>query len=373
MNKKAILIMVSVMIVTLLTGCNHVKLCDYIGVEATKVVYEVTDEDVQEEIEYAMYDYVTYEPITDRGVEVGDYATITYTATIDGEENADYSGENEEVLVGEGWLYEELEEALVGMKAGEKKQVELVLTEDYAEEDMVGKKATIDVTVNEISVENMPEYNLDFVKEYTDYDTLEEYEAAMKEDLIATKEEEYKYIAVEEIFTYIIDNSKFNGYPKELYEQCEENYNSSNEFYASMYGMSLEEFMEMYGIDEETKKQEIEASVNYELVIQAIAKEQKIDVDDKDITAYIEEIYADYDYESAEEFLQDYTTEEVKSELIYQKVCDFLYENAKLKEISEEEYLTSQEESNGEISDEVLIDDESIEGDAEEDIELLEE
>lgn len=348
MKKKLTLLIAGVVMATALTGCGHVKLCDYKGVEATKVVYDVTDEEVQEEIDYVMYDYVTYDPVTNRGVKEGDYANVTYTATIDGETNEDYSMEAEDILVGEGWSYPELEEALIGMKAGDTTTVELTLTEEFAEEELVGKKAVLDVTLNEITVENIPEYNLEFVKENFECETLEEYEASVKESLLATKEDDYKYAAVEEIFQYIIEHSEFNGYPEDLYKECEEMYNSNNEFYASMYGLSVEEYLEMLGMDEETKKEEIIASVNYELVIQEIAKKENIDASDAEVDEYIESIYAEYGYETVEEFLEDYTKDQVRSELIYTEVSDFLYENAKLVEISEEEYLAEQEAMYGE-------------------------
>ncbi|MBE5943156.1 MAG: trigger factor [Lachnospiraceae bacterium] len=373
MKKIIALVLAGVMMVGSLTACKggvgksskylldikyskHVKLCDYKGVEATKVVYDVTDEDVMEEIEYGLYDYATYDPVTNRGVEVGDYATITYTTTIDGQVNEDFSGEDEEILVGEGYLYPELEDALVGMKASEEKEVKVTMTEDFADEGLVGKEATVQVTVKSISVENLPEYNLDFVKENTEFDTMEEYEASVKESLKTSKEEEYKYLAVEEIFAYLSDNSEFDGYPEELYTKCEKLYNESNEYYASMYGMELEEFLEMFGIDEAAKKEEIIASVNFELVVGAIAQEEGIDCTEKEVKEYVEEVYLDYGYDSAEAFLEDYSEEEIGGELIYQKVSDFLYENAKFVEISEEEYLAQEEamydETEGEESEE---------------------
>ncbi len=357
MKKRIALGLMSVMLVSALTGCGksnskylgdvdyskYVTLSEYKGVDATKIVYDVTDADVQEEIEYNMYDYIEYDVITDRAATVGDYVNVTYTATIDGEVSEDFSGENEDFLIGEGYIYPEMEEALEGMETGETKTVDVELTEEYAEDDLIGKKASVEVVLNEISVEIMPEYNLDFVKENTEYETMEEYEASIKQYLLDYKEEEYKYVSVDEIFKTVIDNSKFDGYPEDLYTRCEEIYNSQNEYYASMYGMTLEEFEEMFGMDEETKKQEIEDSVHYELVIGAIAQEEGIDCTEQEVTEYIEEIYADYGYESAEEFLEDYTEEEVGYEVIYQKVADLLYENASFVEISEEDYLAEQE------------------------------
>lgn len=348
---------------------DYVKLCEYKGVEATKILYEVTDEAIMEEIEYGLYDYATYDPVTDRGAEIGDYATISYDMMIEGEKNEDLSSEGEEVLVGEGYLYPELEEALVGMKTGESKEVEVELTADYVEESLVGKKAVIKVTLNEITIENIPEYNLDFVKENTEFDTMEEYEVSIKESLLVSKEEEYKYVAIEEIFAHVIENSKFDGYPEELYKQCEEAYNQGNEYYASMYGMELDEFLELFGIDEETKKEEILSNVNYELVIGAIAQAEGIDCTEKEVNEYVDEIYGDYGYESAEAFLKDYTLEEIGYDLIYQKVSDFLYDNAAFIEKAEADYLAEQEAMyNEEIGEEGIEEESSVDESGEENV-----
>ena len=358
MKKTLALGLTVVMMAGLLSGCGntsseylldvkyskYVKLCNYKGVEATRVKFDVTEDDVQGQIEENLYDYVTYDVVTNRGIETGDYANIDYAATLDGEEAEDYSGEGEDILVGEGYIYPEVEEALVGMKTGEDETVEVSLTDEYAEEEDVGKKLSVKVTLNEISVENVPEYNEEFVKENTDFETMEEYEEAVKKDLQESKEEEYKYAAAEEIMAYLIDNSEFDGYPQELYDECKENYDSSNEYYASMYGMELQDYLDMFGLDEETQKQEIEENVQYEIVIGAIAQAEKIDCTEQEIADFIKEVYADYGYESEDAFSADYSDDEIGYELIYEKVMDLLYENAEYKEISEEEYLLEQQE-----------------------------
>jgi len=358
MKKTLALGLTVVMMAGLLSGCGntsseylldvkyskYVKLCNYKGVEATRVKFDVTEDDVQGQSEENLYDYVTYDVVTNRGIETGDYANIDYAATLDGEEAEDYSGEGEDILVGEGYIYPEVEEALVGMKTGEDKTVEVSLTDEYAEEEDVGKKLSVKVTLNEISVENVPEYNEEFVKENTDFETMEEYEEAVKKDLQESKEEEYKYAAAEEIMAYLIDNSEFDGYPQELYDECKENYDSSNEYYASMYGMELQDYLDMFGLDEETQKQEIEENVQYEIVIGAIAQAEKIDCTEQEIADFIKEVYADYGYESEDAFSADYSDDEIGYELIYEKVMDLLYENAEYKEISEEEYLLEQQE-----------------------------
>lgn len=313
-----------------------------------------------------IYEYATYDEITDRGIEIGDYANIDYKATIDGKASEDYSGSEEDVLVGDGYIYTELEDALVGMKTGESKKVEVELTEEYAEGEDVGKKISYDLKVNEISVEKLPEYNEDFVKKNTKFDSKKKYEASVKKRLKKEKEE-YKYVTAEEMMAAIVANSKFDGYPEELYKKCEEAYDNDNAYYASIFGMELEEYLETYGIDDKTKKEDVEAAVKEELVIGMISQKEKIDCTEKEIDQFIKGIYSDYGYNSPEEFLVDYSKEEVGYQVVYEKVIDFLYENAKYKEIQEEEYLKEVEES----EEEVYLEDE-VEGE-EVETELLEE
>ena len=379
MKKIIALGMASVLIMAGITGCGqsnpylknisyskYVDLCDYKGVEASKVTFEITDEEVQSAIDEKMYDYVTYDPITDRAAKEDDYANVTYKTTIDGKENENYSAQDEDVVIGEGYLFPEVEEELVGMKTGDNKKIDVEITEDYAYDDAdIGKKATVDVTLNEISKEIVPEYNDDFVKENTEYKDKAEYEAAKKKELEESREEEYKSAAVQEIMQYLLDNSKFNGYPDDLYTECEENYNNDNEYSASMYGMELSEFEEMLGLDEDTKKQDIINNVNSELIMGAIAQKEKISCSKKEVDQFVKDNYATYGYESAEDFLKDYSEEEVGYQLTYQKVADFLYDNAKLTEISEDEY----NEQQAQLYDDTEASDEEIEGSAEGDVE----
>lgn len=371
MKKTQALGLTAVLMAALLSGCGntsseylldvkyskYVKLCNYKGVEATKIKFDITEADVQEQIEQNLYDYVTYDVVTDRGIETGDYANIDYVATMDNEEAEGYSGEGEDILVGEGYIYPEVEEALVGMKTGEDKTVGVTLTDEYAEEEDVGKKLSVKVTLNEISVENLPEYNEEFVQENTDFNTTEEYEESVKKEMQESKEEEYKYVAAEEIMAYLVDNSEFDGYPQELYDECKENYDSSNEYYASMYGMELEDYLDTFGLDEETQKQDIEDNVQYEIVVGAIAQAEGIDCTEKEITDFIKDVYADYGYESEDAFSADYSNDEIGYELIYEKVIDLLYENAEFNEISEEEYLQEQEADMYFEGDEILDED----------------
>ncbi|MDE6435562.1 MAG: trigger factor [Lachnospiraceae bacterium] len=379
MKKKVAVVLAGIMVVCALTGCgktqskylldvdysNYVKLCEYKNIEVDKVVFDVSDDEISEEIEMQMYEYVTYDEVTDRGIESGDSVVLDYKAKLEGIDSEDYSGEQEEIIVGEGFFYPEVEEAIIGMKAGEKKKVELTLTEDFSEEGDEGKTLSLDVTVDEVSEENMPEYNDEFVKENTEYASVDEYNEAIRKELMESKEEEYKSYAVSNIMEYLVSNSTFDSYPEELYTQCEEYFDSEMENSAAMYGMEVEEFLDLLGYDEESRKESILENVNYELVIGAVANQEGIDCTTDEIKKFVEDNFEDFGYESSEEFLKDYTEEDVGYQLVYEKVMDFLYDNAKYVEIDEETYLKQQEE---EMAEEYGEEEEEIEfeGDEEE-------
>lgn len=387
MRKKIALGLTGIMIMAALGGCGtskskylldvdyteYVTLCDYKNAEAEKVAYEISDDEVQERIEEMLYDYATYEDITDRGVESDDYVVIDYSSQLDGKAAEDYSGEGEDIPVGGGYFYEDAEKAMLGMKPGEKKSVDVELTEEFAmEEEDIGKKLKMDITVQSISVENIPEYDQKFVEENTDYKTMKKFEKSVWEEINTEKKDEYEAVAAEAIMQYLLDNSTFNGYPQELYDQCEEYYDMGYESYASMLGMDLDQFMEQMGITEEMKKQEVESSVNYELVVGAIAQLEGIDCSEKEIDTFVKKNCEDFGYDDAEAFFEDYTRQDVGSELIYEKVIDFLLKHAKYTEISEEEYLermAAEEEALYEeegMSDEEEVSDEEEASDEEE-------
>lgn len=369
MKKRIGALLTGVIVALSLTGCgNKVKLGEYKGIEASKVICEISDAEVEEAVEEMMYDYITYDAVTDRAAETGDNVNIDYVITkVDGkpyeyaadsddadekDEDSDesgdasqsedpYSGYGEDIVIGEEYVYPEVEEALVGMKTGEKKTVSAELTDDYVDEDMAGKQAEIEVTLNEISVENKPEYNDAFVKEKLGFDTVAGYEESLKKDLLEEKEEEYKYETVAQIIQKIVEASEFSGYDKKMYEACEEEYNSNNEQMAAMYGMELSDYEDLIGLSEDDKKNDIIGMVHERQIVEAIAEKEGMKISDEDVNEFAGNVYADYEYESADSFIKDYGKDYLNYYLLSQKVDDFLFDNAKLTEISEEEYNKS--------------------------------
>ena len=152
----------------------------------------------------------------------------------------------------------------------------------------------------------------------------------------------------------VIDASTFSGYPQELYDECEQEYDDMNAMYAEMFGMDVEDF-EMS--DEDTQAA-IEEMVYEEMVVRTIAEREDLEPSDEDFNAYVDTLYEDYGYESAEDFLADYSEESIRDELLLTNVMNFLLENAEITEVSEDEYYGDiyEEEETDELMEEELID-----------------
>ena len=323
---------------------DYVTVCDYNNVKATKVTFEVSETDVRQQINQDMYAYVTYEPVTDRGAKEGDFVNIDYTGVIDGVELAEYTDTARDFLLGEGYLYKEADEALIGMKPDEEKTVSIVLDKTTAKnESEVGKTLVLTIKLNEISVENLPDYNDAFVQTNLGFNSVEAYEASVRAKLEYTKKEQYKNVAVEEIMTYLRENSVFDTYPQELYDECKENFETINTQYAQQFNMDLDAYLNLYGIDEDQKEQMIISNVNTALIVGAIAQKEEIDCTDDEVEAYYQANYEQYGYDNAADFKVDYKERQIGYEIIYEKVADLLYNSASLTSMTEEEYLNQQE------------------------------
>lgn len=354
MKKKLLLLATSACVIGLLAGCSsaskgtydkYVTLGEYKGLDLALIKTEITDDMVDEEIEYFLEDNATYTEITDRAAEESDTVNINYVGKIDGEEFEDGSAEDFDLVLGEGYLLDDLEAGIAGMTAGETKEISLTFPEDYYDETVAGKDAVFTVTLNKISVEEIPEYTDEFVASVTDYSTTAEYEEALKSELYSSTESDNRSTAGMEAMSMAIENSTFDGYPQELYDSCKEEYDAMNQMYAEMFGLDVSELEE----DEESTKSLIEEMVYEKMVCTAIAEKENIEVSEEDYKQYLEDNYELYGYESTEEYEEAETKESIMNEILSEMVQDFLLENANITEVTEDEYYESYED---EYSDE---------------------
>lgn len=317
---------------------DYVTLGEYKGLEVRYPVPTVSEDDIEMEIEYLLDENTQYNEITDRGAQNGDSLNIDFTGTIDGEAFEDGSDENYEFILGEGEFLEDFEKNLSGKKAGETFTFKMTYPEDY-DEELGGKEVEFSVTINSVNEIIVPEYNDAFIKEVTDYDTVQDYEANLSEDLMASAQQDAMSTAGEDALQTAVANAVINGYPQALYDACYDSTLKEYQEYADMFGMELSDFIE----DESELNDEVLNWVNEILVSQAIAKQEGFEVTDDNYEADGAKLASDYGYASLDEFTADYGEAYVRLDLIREKAVSYLYENAKVEEVSEEEYYDTLE------------------------------
>lgn len=368
MKKKILLLALAVGTAAVFTGCGdkggykeyskYVELGDYKNLTVDRVTTTITDEDVQAEIESQLYSEAVLNEVTDRVSKTGDTVNIDYTGTIDGEEFEGGSETDCEVEIGSESFIADFENQLVDMKTGETKEITLTFPDPY-DGELDGKEAVFTVTMNAIYVAELPEYNDAYVKENMGYNTTGDYEAALKDELQLSSDEDAISTACYDAIYLIMEQSTIDGYPDALYEKCKLELEQSNADTAEMFGMTVEElFGEDYDLDSAALD-----TVNERLITYAIADQEKLTVSDEEYDTYIADNLELYGYETKEEFESDYDPESTRYELLYGKVLDFLAENLTFNDVSEEEYY----------GEEVDFGEEDMESLDQEDMELLEE
>ncbi len=320
---------------------DYVKLGEYKNLKVQYPIPEVVEEDVEYSIEELKEENTEYKEIKDRPSKEGDSVNIDYTGVIDGETFDGGSDTDYELVLGSGEFMEEFESNLIGKNVEEAVTFPVTFPEDYFDTEVAGKQAEFTVTINKISEVIVPEYTDEFVAKVTDYSTRKEYEEYIKKDLEASAEEESISAAGEEALSLAVENADIDGYPQELYDFYYDETVAGYEFYASMMGMEYEEFVEQMG--EDSIDAGALAQTNEFLVIQAIAEKEGLTITEDNYKEEAKELMEENEYETLEEFEQDYGKVSIITQLLRGKIMNFLYENAEIEEVSQEEYYEEEE------------------------------
>ena len=322
---------------------DNVVLGDYKNLEVVNNVTVITDEDVDNYINYMLSMSPELVEVTDRDVvEIGDVANIDYVGKKDGVAFDGGTAQGYDLGIGSGSFIDGFEDGLVGVKKGETVDLNLTFPENYHSEDLAGAEVVFTVTVNAIYAEATPEFTDEYVAGLgiENVATVAEYHAYLK-GMMEESEKEYALQNVQtQVISMVTDNATVTEVPQELIDRFY-NVNINNMTYnAMMYGMDLESFVSAYyGMDAETFEAETlaaaEISANQALVCLTIAKEENITVTEEDLEEAVEANYASYGYASADAFKEAVDVEEYKDSLLLNKVVDFLVENATITEVPE--------------------------------------
>ncbi|MCD8330215.1 MAG: hypothetical protein LUC27_05950 [Lachnospiraceae bacterium] len=344
-------------------AADYVTLGAYTGFEVDKVATEITEDDMAEEIELEMEENAAETDVEE--AEDSDYLDIDYQVLVDGEavdiENYGEtieggSEEGRSIMIGFSELGTELDEALIGVKAGDTLSVDITMDGDVFGEDLDGVEATIEVTVNRVYTYVTPDLTDEYVQEYTDYDTVEEYRAAVQESLETSTEESNLYEAGELALGLAVAEATFSGYPEDLYESTYQELDDIYSYYAEMFGMDRTDL-----ISDDDLETSVENEVYTLLVIQAIAETEGLELTEEEYQEYVETNLDEYGVESEDELYEYYEEDDVRAEALREKIAEFILDNSTLVEISQEEYDAKYYGEEEEDVEEGDIEEESLE------------
>lgn len=336
-----------------MTGCGnskaktyskYVELGDYKGIEYTKTVAEVTDDDIQSELDSFAAGLAETTDVTDRAVEDGDIVNINYVGTKDGEEFDGGSADDYDLTIGSNSFIDGFETGLIGHDIGEEVSLDLTFPEDYQTEELAGQAVNFKVTINSIQVKTTPELTDALVKENTDYDTISAYKDSIREELEETNESTAEQQAQSDIFNKVVENSTISGYDedevKKLVDEEFEGFKTTAENYES-YGYSYEDVLSMNGYNSEDELKEgiteyVKKYLDQKMVLYCIADKEGIKVTSEETDKKVEEYMETYQVETKEEVYDYFGDDYFEVAVLSEKVMDFLKENAVLVDSTEE-------------------------------------
>lgn len=312
----------------------EVTLGTYKGIELKKVEYNVTDKDVEHELEHIAEHNARLVAVEDRPVEKGDTVVIDFEGFVDGKAFEGGKAENHELEIGSGKFIPGFEEQIVGMKIDEDRDIKVTFPEEYPAKELEGKEATFKIKLHEIKKKELPEINDEFAKDASEFDTLEDWKKSIREKQEKANESKAKFEMEDAAIETVCKNAKVD-IPSGMIETQLDNMEKDISSRLNYQGMNLDQYLQMIGKTKkefrDENKEQAKKQVKTSLVLEAIMKDAKVEVTEEEIDAKIKEMAEMYGQKEEEvkqnPELRKYVEESLKSE----KTIHYIVDNAKIK------------------------------------------
>lgn len=322
-----------VVFTAVVTTYPEAKISGYKGLEATKKLVVVAESQVDEEID-RVRDRNSRIETAERAAENGDIAVFDFDGYCDGKAFEGGKAENFSLLLGSGQFIPGFEEQLVGHSAGEEFDVNVTFPEDYHAEELKGKAAVFKIKMHEVKVKELPELDDEFVKDVSEFDTVDEYKADIRANILKRAEEEADNEVAYKLQESLIDLIDAD-IPTAMFDaKCEELvYDMDNRLRAQ--GLTLDKYMQYANTDYDTLVESFrpraEEAVKLRLALETIAKQEGYEVTDEDLEAeynkIAEMIKRDIDFVKGA-----INVEDLKGDIMADKAFKFVKENANITE-----------------------------------------
>ena len=314
----------------------EVQLGDYKGIEVPDKSTEVTAEEINEELERLQQRHAELVVLEEGTAEKGDVAVIDYEGSVDGVPFEGGKGEKHSLELGSNSFIPGFEDQVVGMAKDSEKDVVVTFPEEYHAEHLAGKEAVFKVKLHDIKRKNLPALDDEFAKDVSEFETLDEYKQDIEKRLKERKQKD-KDLAIESTVIEKAASAAEVEIPQAMIDSETDRMVQEFGNRLRMQGMNLDLYYQFSGQNEEAlrtqMKDEAEKRVRSQLVLEAIADAEKLEVTEEDLTAELESLSGVYK-QSAEELRgiieSNGTLEDFKLDLRTKKAVKFLVDNSKL-------------------------------------------
>ena len=318
----------------------EVKLGEYKGVAIDNFSAEVTEEEVNAEIDRERDNSARMVSVEDRPVQDGDMTELDFEGFVDGEAFEGGKGENYPLTIGSGAFIPGFEEHLIGAELNKEVEVNVTFPEDYNAEHLAGKDAVFKCTVKEIKVKELPELDDEFASEVSEYDTLEEYRANVRKGLEERKAKQMKDEKEDAAIAAVVEHAEME-IPDAMLATEQRQMLDQFAQRITMQGMQMEQYMQMTGNTREMMleqlKPQAERKIKSRLCMEAVAKAENITVSEEDYEEEMKVMADAYQIEvdKVKEMLGEKEKKSVMEDIAVRKAIEFVAENAVVKEKEE--------------------------------------
>ncbi len=314
----------------------EVQIGEYKGLEVKKTEYKVTDDEIENELKGMQEKNARVEEKLEGAVAMGDIAIIDFEGFVEDVAFEGGQGTDFELEIGSGSFIDTFEEQLIGLKAGETKEVKVNFPEAYGREDLNGKLATFNVTIKSMKEKELPAIDDEFAKEVSEFDTLEELRNNIKKSLEVSSADREKKEFEEAVIDAVCSNVAMD-IPEIMVKRETDIMLKDLEMKLKQQGLDLESYYQYTNNTEEKvrafMKEAAEKRVKTDLVITEIAKIEKFEASDEELLEKAKQVaaqYGDKEIDKTADLIMKAQKQYLQIDVVNEKVIDMLVESAKV-------------------------------------------
>ena len=309
----------------------EIELGEYKGLKAEKEVVAVTAEEVEAEINRKLDDNARIVEVDDRAVANGDIVTIDYEGFNDGVAFDGGKAEEFDLTIGSGQFIPGFEEKIIGHNIGEEFDIDVTFPEEYHAEDLAGKPVVFKIKLHGIKVRELPELDDEFVKDISEFDTVDELKADIEKKMTEAKQSIADRAFESKLLDMVAESVK-GEIPECMIEKAIDDMIQDMDYRLRMQGLDFKTYLMYTGMDEQSirgqYKEQAEKDVKLMLAIEKIVATEGLDASEEEINAHYQK-FADGYGMAIEEIKKVVSEKTAKNDITSKKAIDLIVENAK--------------------------------------------